>query len=333
MCTTLALAAVATVLAAPVNIKLATAVPANSTWHKALLDMGDAWVKATESRVKLTVYAGGTQGDAAATVRMMRPGVDQLQAGLLMAVDLATIDEAFNVFGIPFFFESDDEELAVERKLTPIIEQRLSTKGFHLLSWGNGGWVQLFSKKPIKTLDDLKKARLFTSQGEDKLVQWYKSNGFNPVALSQNEIPAQMKLATGMIDAAPMPPYPALMLNVYRDAKYALDLRVAPLIGAAVITNEAWSKISADDRKKMLDAAQAFEKRLNTDAPKQDADSLKAMIERGLVVTTLDPKAVAEFRAAAEKLVITMRGGGMVPGDIYDIAVQERDAYRKSKGR
>ena len=325
-------AAVAIVLAAPVNIKLATAVPANSTWHKALLDMGDAWAKSTEGRVKLTVYPGGTQGDAPANIRMMRPGVDQLQAGLLMAIELATVDESFNVFGIPFFFGSDDEELAVQKKLTPLIEQRLAAKGFHLLCWGNGGWIQLFSKNLVKTLDDVKRTKLYTSQGDDKMVQWYKQNGFNPVAISQNEIPAQMKLATGMIDAAPMPPYPALLLNVFRDAKYTLDLRVGPLIGATVITNEAWNKISADDHKKMLDAAQAFEQRLNTDAPKQDADSLKAMQDHGLVVTKLDAKAATEFRAAAEKLFTTMRGG-MVPTEIYDLALTERDAYRKSKGK
>ena len=50
---------------------------------------------------------------------------------------------------MPFFFESDEEEIAVEKKLTPIFEQRLQAKGFHLLSFGTGGWVQVFSKKPL----------------------------------------------------------------------------------------------------------------------------------------------------------------------------------------
>ena len=46
----------------------------------------------------------------------------------------------------------------------------------------------------------------------------------------------------------------------------------------------------------------------------------------------LDAKAAAEFRAAADQLASTMRGN-MVPADIYDMAVQERDAFRKSKGK
>ena len=87
------------------------------------------------------------------------------------------------------------------------------------------------------------------------MVQWYKANGFRPVALAAGDIPAQLKLTTGMIDAAPSPPYPALLLQIFRDAKYMLDVRVAPLYGALVITNEAWNKIAADDRPIVLAAA------------------------------------------------------------------------------
>ena len=172
--------------------------------------MGAEWEAKTSGRVKLTVYAGGTQGSEDATIRMMRPGVDQLQANLLMLPGLAIIDEAFNVFGIPFFFQSDAEGQYVLEKLTPMLEKRLEAKGFKLLAWGSAGWVQLFSKKPLTTLADVKAAKLFTSQGDDRMVQWYKANGFHPVALAAGDIPAQLKLTTGMIDAAPRPPYPAL---------------------------------------------------------------------------------------------------------------------------
>src|SRR5688572_20046426 len=312
------------------NIKLATLAPINSSYHKPLLDMGAEWEAKTAGRVKLTVYAGGTQGSEEATVRMMRPGVDQLQANLLMLSGLSTIDEAFNVFGIPFFFQSDAEGQYVLEKLTPMLEKRLDAKGYKLLSWGSAGWVQLFSKKPMTSLADIKAAKLYTSQANDRMVQWYKANGFNPVALTAGDIPAQLKLTTGMIDAAPSPPYPALLLQIFRDAKYMLDVRVAPLYGAVVITNEAWNKIEANDRPIVLAAAKESEKRLLGDAPKLDADSIATMKTRGLTVTALDPKTAASFRAEAEGFVKTMRGQ-MVPADIYDAAVRERDAFRKTQ--
>ena len=327
-----ALATVPVLGRAPVTIRMATQAPVNSAWHKALQDMGAEWDAKTAGRVKLTIYAGGTQGDEPTTIRMMRPGVDQLQGNLLMVPGLAQIDNSFDVFGMPFFFQNDEETNYVLGKLSPTLEQRLDAKGFKLLSWGSAGWVQLFSKKPLKTLDEVKQAKLFTSKGDDKVVQWYTANGFHPVALSSNDIPAQLKLSTGMIDTAPMPPYPALVLQVFRDAKYVLDIRVAPLLGALVLSKSAWTKIEAADQKIVLDAAKAFERRIMGDAPKLDADSLATMKTRGLTVTTVDPKTTAEFRAAADKLVSTMRGD-MVPADIYDMAVREREAFRKTKGK
>jgi TRAP-type C4-dicarboxylate transport system substrate-binding protein len=110
----------------------------------------------------------------------MRPGVDQLQGNLVMASGLSTIDESFNVFGMPFFFASDAEAMYVQEKLQPMFEQRLNAKGFKMLCWGSGGWVQLFSKQPIKTLADVKAAKMYTAQGDDRMVQWYKANGFPP---------------------------------------------------------------------------------------------------------------------------------------------------------
>jgi TRAP-type C4-dicarboxylate transport system substrate-binding protein len=262
----------------------------------------------------------------------MRPGIDQLQASFLTAAGLAELDEAFNVFAMPFFFESDQEEIAVEKKLTPLLEQKLQAKGYHLLSWGTGGWVQVFSKKPLRSLADVKNAKLFTTKGADKWLQWYVANGFHPVALLPSDIPAQLKLSTGLIDTAPNPPYLALSLQIFRDAKYMLDLHIAPLTGAMIISNGAWNRISAEDRPKVTAAAQAMEARVRAEAPAQDAESVKQMAARGLQVITLDPKAASEFRTAATQLVSTMRGS-MVPADVFDMAVQERDTLRKSKGK
>jgi len=325
-------AAPAVVLAAPGEIKLATLVPANTSWHKALLDMGNTWNKDTAGRVTLTVYPGGIQGDESTTIKKMRPGIDTLQASFLTAAGLAELDDAFNVFAMPFFFDNDEEEMAVEKKLQPLLEQKLQAKGFHLLSWGTGGWVQVFSKKPLKSLADVKASKLFTTKGADKWLQWYVQNGFHPVALLPADIPTQLKLTTGLIDTAPNPPYLALSLQIFRDAKYMLDLHIAPLTGAMIISNSAWNKISEEDKAKVTAAAQTMEKRVRAEAPAQDAESVKQMVARGLQVTTLDPKAAAEFRNAATQLVSTMRGS-MVPADVYDMAVQERDALRKSKGR
>ena len=322
---------IAPLAAAPLQIKLATLVPATSLWEKALLEMGNTWNKDTAGRVTLTVYAGSTDTEGT-ILTQMRPTVDRYQAVYISNVGLAALDEAFNVLAMPFFLESDEEDRAVKKKLTPLFEQRLEAKGLHFLSWGTGGWVQLFSKKPLRTLTDVKAAKLFTSKGADKWVRWYVANGFHPVELVPASVPEQLKLSTGLIDTAAYVPYLASLQQVFRDAKYMLDVHVAPLAGALIMSDTAWNKISPEDRVKVTAAAQALEERVHAEIPKQDTDSIKSMQQRGLQVITADPKAAADFRAAANQLVSTIRGE-MVPADVFDMAVQARDAVRKAKGK
>ena len=318
------------VLAQTTTIKLATQAPVISAYTKTLADMGAEWEAKTAGRVKLTVYAGGTQGSEEATLRMMRPGVEQLQANLLTQSGLSSIDDAFNVFGIPFFFASDAEGRHVLDQMAPMLEKRLEAKGFKVLAWGSAGWVQLFSKNPINTLADVKGAKLFTGQGDDRMVQWYKQNGFRPVPLDSKDIPAQLKLSTGMIDAVPMPPNLILLTQAFRDAKYMLDVDVAPLYGALVISTTAWNKISPADQAVMAAAAKTAEKKFFADSVTSDDNSIASMKTRGLTVNTPDAKALAAFRAEADRLIASIRGA-LVPNDIYDIALRERDAYRKTK--
>jgi TRAP-type C4-dicarboxylate transport system substrate-binding protein len=158
------------------------------------------------------------------------------------------------------------------------------------------------------------------------------ANGFNPVALSPADIPGALKVATGQIDTAPYPPYLAVSTQIFNNAKYMLELHIAPLSAALIVSNIAWDKISREDRVRVSAAAQAFETRVRLEAQKQDEASVAAMKKKGLQVITPDAKATAEFRSAASQLVTSMRGS-MVPNDIFDVALQARDAVRKDKGK
>jgi len=305
------------------NVKLAHILPQGSVWDKHIQQMAEEWKAATAGRVTVTVYAGGSQGDESMVLRKMR--LDALQAASFTAVGLGGIDASFNVFDIPFFFESYDELNYVTDKLTPVIRQRMDQKGFVLLNWGSGGWTQVFTKTPVTTVADLKKVKLWTSSGNDRMVQWLKANGFEPRAMAMTDI--LTGLTTGMIEGLPTPPLAAMMFQWYKHTPYMLDIGLAPIIGASVITKKAWAAIPEADRPKLLESAAAVEKRLQVDVPKQDADAVAAMTKQGLTVT----KATGpEWRTQIDELAKTMRGE-MVPQDIFDLAVKARDEFRKQK--
>jgi TRAP-type C4-dicarboxylate transport system substrate-binding protein len=157
------------------------------------------------------------------------------------------------------------------------------------------------------------------------MVQWYKTNGFQPRPLAMTDI--LTGLTSGMIEGLPAPPAAALAFQWFRQTKYMLNLGIAPVVGAIVISKKAWMSIPEADRTRFLESAKAMETRLEAEIPKQDAASIEEMKKRGLTVTTAEGP---EWKTIAQAFSTTMRGE-MVPPDIYDIALKERDAFRQKK--
>ena len=308
------------------TVRLSTILPANSVWDKALKQMGSEWQQATDGRVRLRVISGGSQGDESTIIRRLR--LNNPHAAALTQPGLAEVDDAFNVFGIPFFFESDEEAAHVLEQLTPTFERALADAGLMLLNWGHGGWAHIFTAERVETLDDLRTTRIFTSSGDNRMTQWYKENGFEPVPLAITDV--LMGLNTGLISAYPSPPYAALLLQWYRRTSYMLDIPLGPVIGATVMTERTWRRISADDQEALLAVAQAAERQLWSDVPSQEREAIAEMTKRGLTVTALNSGAEQEFRATADELTSSMRGG-MVPNDVYDLALRERNSFRAAR--
>ena len=310
-------------LAQSAAIKLATVVPDGSIWDKSLKQMGADWKAATADRVSLTVFSGGSQGDEPTVLRKMR--LNALQGASLTVVGLASIDWSFNVFNIPFFFQSYDELNDVLEKLTPLLKQKVEAKGFVLVHWGHGGWLQVFSKQPVQTVADLKRAKLYTSAGDDTMTQWYKANGFQPRAMAMTDV--LTGLTTGMIDALPTTPIAAVAFQWFKQTPYMLDLGISPIVGATVVNKKTWDSISAADRAKMTEISLKVEHQLEADVPKQDGLATLLMQNQGLKVTKGTGR---EWQQMADNLGQTMRGK-MVPPDVYDLALKERDAFRQRK--
>ena len=312
-------------LPAATVIKLATFVPEGSIWDKALERMGAEWRRASGGEVTLRIYAGGVAGDDADVVRKMRIG--QLQAGAVTVAGLVDIDSAFNVLAIPLFFDDYDELQYVLGELTPILSQRLEAKGFRLLYWGHGGWAHFFSRSPVRTVDDLKRLKIFTWAGDQRMVEWWKDNGFQPVPLAMTDIVTGLQ--TGMIDALMTTPLAALSLQWFRQTPYMHDMGLAPVVGAVIVTERAWKRIDADTRSTLLDSARQAETNLRREVPLQDEVAIDQMQERGLQVTASEDR--SEWVEIAGHFADSMRGA-LVPQEIFDRAVAARDAYRKRRG-
>ena len=109
-----------------VVLRMATLVPDGSIWDRNLKIMASEWQKISAGRVAVTVFPSGQMGDEKEIVRRMR--FENPQAAALTIVGLAEVDPAFNVFSMPFFFDSYDELYYVLDQMTPMLTQRLDQK-------------------------------------------------------------------------------------------------------------------------------------------------------------------------------------------------------------
>ncbi|MBI4660760.1 MAG: TRAP transporter substrate-binding protein DctP [Verrucomicrobia bacterium] len=311
---------------AAIRVRLGTLAPKGSSAYKHLLAMGEKWRQAPGGGANLTIYADGTMGGEADTVRRMRIG--QLQAALLTAVGLSEIEPAVSgLQNMPMMFRSLEEVDYIGERLQPMLEERLRQKGFIVLFWGDAGWVRFFSKEPVLRPDDLKKTKLFAWAGDPEALEIYKAAGFNPVPLETVDI--LPNLQTGLITAAPAPPFMALATQIDKPAPHMLELNWAPLVGAAVIAKKTWDALPAASRDAMTQAAQDAGQRIKADNRRESVAAVEAMKKRGLKVSGVAPEIEAEWRKSAEAVYPQIRGG-IVPEDIFDEVVRLLADYRAS---
>ena len=317
----LTLAAVVPAAQGPIPLQLATMAPAGSVWDRQLRKLATEWQKS--GRVRIEIFPNGSlapEDEVADTIRRPRPTP---QIAALSAVGLSQIDSAFNVFGTPFFFESYDELNAVLQAVTPMLRQRLDERGLVHLAWGHVGWAHMFTAKPVRTLDELKKLPIWTS-GDVTTINWYRSQGFTVVQSSLSELTLNVK--SGKIGAIPTSPLLANYQQWYLNTKYMLDVRIAPIIGAVVVAKPAWEGLSELDRAAFRRAAEQMERELASAVPEQDRAAVDVMQKNGQVTVT---KAEGGgWRETGESMAELMRAQG---GEVLGAVRKARDAYRNKK--
>src|SRR5205823_14274976 len=157
---------------------------------------------------------------------------------------------------------ADDQELAyVYEKLSPVWEKKLADKGFVVLSWGDTGWGRLFSKREGRTPKDLQGLKVFAWSGDPGAVDAWKMMGFQPVVISVTDM--LPSLSTGMIEGFATTPLLAMTARWYEQTKYMPDVRWGRLAGATIVTKEAWERVPADVRPKLLESAKTIGAKIN----------------------------------------------------------------------
>ncbi len=312
-----------------IRIRMGTSAPKDSPWHDALQYIRQEWREISGGEIKLQIYPGGLLGDEAEMVRQVRAG--RIQAVALSSAGLSRIDKGISALQVPMMFATYAELDYVRDRIGPKLEERLEAKGYKLLNWTDGGWVHFFAKHPVRTPDDIRRTKLFTSAGDPETEKLYKDFGFQVIPLSATDM--LTSLQTNMINAFDVPPLFAMLDRLYTQAGYMIDLRWAPLVAGTVISKRAWERLPQTYRPQLLAAARAAGTKLRQEIRDLGEDAVGEMKQRGLKVTQLDEAAKTLWRTEAEKIYPKLRGR-YAPAELIDEVLRLRNEYReKSSSR
>jgi TRAP-type transport system periplasmic protein len=310
-----------------VRIRMGTVAPRGSVWAQELEVIREQWREISGGRVDLRIYPSGVLGDEIEMLRKVRAGT--LQGVALSQIGLSRVDPGAGCLSIPFLFRSDEELDYVRERLADRLTRQLEAQGFVLVNWGEAGWVHLFSKRRMRTPADLRAMKLFTSAGDPESERLWKDLGFNVVPISLTDM--SVALQTGMIDAFDVPPLFALLDRTFAQARYMLDLPVAPVVGGTLIERSTWEQIPASLRPRLLEAAMAAGDRLRVEVRRLEREAVVEMRQRGLEIVELDAPGRELWIREAEQAYPRLRGT-YAPADLFDEAQRLVEEHR-SGGR
>src|SRR5690606_32486456 len=165
--------------------------------------------QATNNRLALRFYPGGSQGDERDFIRKIRAG--QLDGAAVTSNGLGQVVRPVLVLQAPGLFSGYPAIDRVRSELASEFDTQFEEAGFKLLGWGDAGKARLFSNKPIRRPQDLRGVRPWAWNSEPMFSEMLSIVGANGVQLGVPEVyPA---LQTRMVDTVPASALAAVSLQ------------------------------------------------------------------------------------------------------------------------
>jgi tripartite ATP-independent transporter DctP family solute receptor len=241
-------------------LKASDVHPAGYPTVAATENLGKKLEQATNGRLSMQMFVSMQLGGEKETIEQTQLGA--LQFNRVSVGTLGPVVDDLNALNIPFVFRSTmhmnkvvDGDIGAE-----LLDKVTSNANANLigLCWMDAGARSFYTtKKPIKTIDDLKgqKVRVI---GNPMFVDMANALGANGVAMGYDQV--FNALQTGVIDGAENNPPSYVFDNHYTVAKYYTLTEHLVVPEMLVYSKKGWDALSKDDQaliKKFAREAQA----------------------------------------------------------------------------
>ena len=281
------------------EIKFADIHPAGYPTVVAEEQLGKTLVAESNGGLTFKMFPGGVLGSEKEVVEQAQVGAIQMARVSLGIVGPVVPD--VNVFNMPFVFRDQVHmRKVIDGEIGDEILAKITDSEFGLvaLAWMDGGTRNLYTKKPVRKLEDLKGMKIRV-QGNPMFIETINAMGGNGIAMDTGEIFSALQ--TGVIDGAENNPPTLLEHNHFQNAKFYSLTGHLILPEPIVMSKITWERLTPDQQKMVKTAAKAAQAEERVLWDKKSAASEEKLKAAGVEFITVDKKpfydATAPIRA------------------------------------
>lgn len=287
------------------KIKLATIVPKGTNWAKTLKKMSQEIEDKTAGKVQLKIYYGGVQGDEPDVLRKTKIG--QLHGGIFTGKTLGDIFPDVRAIELPFNFYNDNEKaIKAISNNADYFNTNIREKGFENLGFYGIGKVYVVTTKEVKNINEMKGIKMWAWEGDPIIEAMMKSLGLVSIPLALPDV--LTSLSTNMIESAYAPPLGILALQWQSKVKYLIDFPTAFTIGALLISNKQWEKISPQHQKVVKEIATKYVQLANQEAIQDNTKAKEELKKLGVKFVEFDKQDLEKAEEIRKNVISQLEG-------------------------
>ncbi|MBW1823711.1 MAG: TRAP transporter substrate-binding protein DctP [Deltaproteobacteria bacterium] len=280
--------------AGALTLKVATVFPDGSVWMKKMREGVKEVAQKTSNRVLIKYYPGSVMGDDETVLRKIRIG--QLHGAIVVAGSLSKFYPDNQIYSLPLKFKSIEEVDYVRERVDQLIIDGMEKVGFTTLGLAGGGFAYILSKKPLHTIGDLRKSKVWVPSNDETSLEAVKYFDLSPIPLSIVDV--RTGLQTGLIDTVATSPIGAIALQWHTQVNYLMDLPLFCICGIFAVDQKVFSKLSAGDQSLVRDIMGRMFREVDRQIHKDNVQALEALRNQGIKFISPSAEALDEWYAA-----------------------------------
>jgi TRAP-type C4-dicarboxylate transport system substrate-binding protein len=299
--------------AATVTLKIATLATDGTTWMKEMRAGAKEITDRTHGRVGFRFYPGGVMGSDKSVRRKIRVG--QLQGGMMTGGILYDVYPDSQLYSMPLIFRNYADVDFVRHHMDQAIMAGVERGGLVTFGIAEGGFAYIMSKVPIRSIDDLRKTKVWIPEGDAISRTMFQTAGVDATPLPLGDV--YTALQTGLVDTVGTSPIGAIALQWYTQVKYVTNIPLMYIYGVLAVDKKAFDRISPSDQKIVREVMGRVFADINKETREQNRQAMAALHKQGLKFVTLPPSEMAKLRKVVDKARVKLGKMGYFTPKMY----------------